>query len=117
LRKEYGHRREVLVAALEARLPGVLAYSQEAAGLHVMLFLPAGMSEPALVDAAAAAGVGVYPGAPYHLERPAPPSILLGFSGLTEEEIREGVDRLAAAVYQVQASPGADQGDDHATRT
>jgi GntR family transcriptional regulator/MocR family aminotransferase len=117
LRKEYGHRRETLVAALEARLPGVLAYSREAAGLHVMLFLPEGMSEPALVEAAAAAGVGVYPGAPYHLERPAPPSILLGFSGLSEEEIREGVDRLAAAVSQVQSSPALDQGEAHAAST
>ena len=37
----------------------------------------------------------VQPGAPYHLEQPAPPSLLLGFSGLDESEIVEGVRRLA----------------------
>jgi GntR family transcriptional regulator/MocR family aminotransferase len=47
------------------------------------------------VKEAAAAGVGIYPGRLYHLERPARPSILLGFSGLSEAEIREGVARLA----------------------
>ncbi|MEW5989648.1 MAG: hypothetical protein AB1791_23735, partial [Chloroflexota bacterium] len=47
---------------------------------------------------AEAAGVRVYPGAAYHLNRPAPPSILLGFSGLSEAEIVEGVRRLAATL-------------------
>ena len=45
-------------------------------------------------------GVGVYPGAAYHIQRPAPPSILLGFSGLSEAEIEEGVQRLARALQQ-----------------
>jgi GntR family transcriptional regulator/MocR family aminotransferase len=60
-----------------------------------MVYLPAGVAETAVVAQAAAVGVGVYPGAPYHLHHPAPPAILLGFSGLTEEEILEGVQRLA----------------------
>jgi GntR family transcriptional regulator/MocR family aminotransferase len=50
------------------------------------------------VQQAAALDVGVYPGAPYHLEKPAPPSILLGFSGLSEADIEEGVRRLAEVI-------------------
>ena len=60
-----------------------------------MLFAEGDVDEARLVREAAAQGVRVHPGAPYHLERPAPPSLLLGFSGLGEAEIVEGVRRLA----------------------
>ncbi len=53
------------------------------------------MVETAVIQQAAQAGVGVYAGARYHLQQPAPPSILLGFSGLSEADIEEGVRRLA----------------------
>ena len=98
LRQAYGRRRRVLVRALEEHLPGVVDFSREPAGLHVMLYLSPDYDEEAVVRRAAARGVGVYPGAPYHLQQPAPPSILLGFSGLTEAEITEGVARFAAAI-------------------
>ena len=95
LRQAYGRRRHVLVQALDAYLPGAVQYSSVEAGLHVMLYLDPACNEAAVVEQAAAAGVGVYPGEPYHLQKPAPPSILLGFSGLSETEIEEGVQRLA----------------------
>ncbi len=97
LRRLYGQRRATLGAALTARLGEGVHFSPLAAGLHVMVFPEAGVDEARLVREAAARGVRVHPGAPYHLERPAPPSILLGFSGLSETEIVEGVRRLAEA--------------------
>lgn len=103
LRQAYGQRRQLLVESLDAHLGDEVRFSHTPAGLHVMVYLPEGMPRTAVVETdvvarAAAAGVGVYPGAPYHLLTPAPPSILLGFSGLTEEEIAEGVRRLAAVL-------------------
>jgi GntR family transcriptional regulator/MocR family aminotransferase len=98
LRKTYGRRRATLVAALERYLPGRVHYSPVAAGLHVMLYLKQDCDEVQVVRQAAAEGVGVYPGAPYHLERPAPPSILLGFSGLNAGEIEEGIRRLGQVI-------------------
>lgn len=41
--------------------------------------------------------------APYHLQDKTPPSILLGFSGLSEAESFEGIKRLAAVLAQVLA--------------
>ncbi|HUM71184.1 MAG TPA: PLP-dependent aminotransferase family protein, partial [Chloroflexota bacterium] len=95
LRQAYGQRRQVLVDALDAHLRDKVRFSHAPAGLHVMVYLPEGAVETAVVTSAAAAGVGIYPGAPYHLHTLTPPSILLGFSGLTEAEIVEGVRRLA----------------------
>lgn len=97
LRRLYGQKRATLISALDEYLGGRVRYSSVAAGLHVMLFAEGELDEGRLVREAAAHGVRVYAGAPYHLEHPAPPSVLLGFSGLGEEEIVEGVRRLAAA--------------------
>jgi GntR family transcriptional regulator/MocR family aminotransferase len=100
LRHDYGRRRQKLIAALEKYLPQQVCCSEEAAGLHVMLHLRPHLDESQIVREAAAVGVGVYPGAPYHLHRPAPPSILLGFSGLDESEIEEGIRRLAGVLRE-----------------
>lgn len=97
LRHLYGQKRATLVGALNEHLSERVRYSPVAAGLHVMLFAEEEVDEATLVREAAFRGVRVYSGAPYHLEHPAQPSILLGFSGLSEAEIVEGVRRLAAA--------------------
>lgn len=98
LRQAYGRRREVLVAALAHYLPGRVHHVPVAAGLHIMVYLTGGEEETAVIQQAATHGVRVYPGAPYHVQQPSPPSILLGFSGLHETEIEEGVRRLAEAM-------------------
>lgn len=95
LRKEYGRRRQVLVQALETYLPGKVQYATATAGLHIMVYLPTASDEQKLIEQAYEVGVGVYPGSTYHVQKPAPPSILLGFSGLSEAEIEEGVRRIA----------------------
>ncbi len=100
LRKEYGRRRRTLVAAIEAELGSTVSFAPEPAGLHIMAYLPPEVDEASVVAQAALRGVRVYAGQPYHLQRPAPPSILLGFSGLSEPQIEEGVRRLAEAMRQ-----------------
>ncbi len=98
LRAAYGERRRALVEALENMLPGDTTFSRVPAGLHIMLYLNPQCDEAQVIRRAVAANVGVYPGAPYHLQKPAPPSILLGYSGLNIPQIEEGVRRLAEVV-------------------
>ena len=95
LRKEYGLRRRALVETVDRCFSTTVAYSKVEAGLHVMLILPDNIDENDFVRESLDAGVGVYPGGPYYLEPYAPPSVLLGFSGLNTEEIKEGVERLS----------------------
>jgi GntR family transcriptional regulator/MocR family aminotransferase len=106
LRKSYGRRRHVLVQALQTYLPDKIRYSQVEAGLHVMVYLDETTNEAEIIQKAAEVGVGLYPGLPYHIEQPARPSVLLGFSGLSEEEIVEGIRRLAGLLtgHQVPRS-------------
>lgn len=98
LRKAYGRRRKVLVKALQTYLPGRLQYADDEAGLHVMVYLNKTYDEAEVVRKAAEVGVGVYPGQPYHVKQAPAPSILLGFSGLDEQQIEEGIQRLAAVL-------------------
>lgn len=98
LREAYGQRRQTLVTALQTHLPNLVRYADEPAGLHVMLYLPEPLRESAVVQAAAEAGVGVYPAAPYFMTASSPPAILLGFSGLSEVDIEQGVARLGEVI-------------------
>lgn len=94
LRQEYGASHATLAEALHARMGDAVRFVDVPAGLHVMLYLHTA-DEATFIRRAAEAGVIIYPGRPYHLQTPIPPSILLGFSGLTGAEIEEGVARLA----------------------
>jgi GntR family transcriptional regulator/MocR family aminotransferase len=100
LRREYGRHRQTLVAAIEEHLGDAVTFASEPAGLHIMLYLHEGQNEESIVSGALNAGVRVYAGAPYHLQDPPPPSILLGFSGLHEDQIEDGVRRLAPLLLQ-----------------
>ena len=51
-----------------------------------------------MIARAADLGVGVYSVAPYYAKPPLKAGLLLGYAGLTEREIREGVRVLAKAV-------------------
>jgi len=73
--------------------------SGQQAGLHFLLTLP-GLSEEELVERAAARSVRVYPLSRFCRAVPPPPStVVLGFAGLTEEELTETA-RLLKEAYQ-----------------
>ncbi len=98
LRKAYGRRRRVLVDALQTHLAGRVRYSDVEAGLHIMAYMGKVNKEAEVVRKAADLEVGIYPGQSYHVNRTPGPSILLGFSGLHEKEIAEGIRRLALVI-------------------
>ena len=97
MRRRYRARRDALAGALAElgtgwRLEGV------SAGLAAVARPPAPVGERALFEAARARSVGVYPvGWAYAAPRPAGGAVLLGYAGLPEPAIREGVRRLAGA--------------------
>jgi GntR family transcriptional regulator/MocR family aminotransferase len=101
LRKAYGRRRAVLIKALQTHLAGKGQYAHVEAGLHVMVYLNKAYDEGEVVRKAAEAGVGIYPGQSYHVRQAPGPSILLGFSGLDEQDIEEGIRRLADVLGQI----------------
>jgi len=91
----YRKKRALLTAALAA-IPGA-RISGDQAGLHFPLTLPS-LSEGELVERAAAQGVRVHPLSQYcHQVPPLPSTLVLGYAGLSEEELAQAAALLQKA--------------------
>lgn len=103
IRHTYRGRRDALIAALHRHF-GEVEISGAECGEHLVWRLPRGLpSAPALQTLARAHGVGVHcledsPAWLYEQMEDRDRILLLGYPSLTEEQIVEGVARLAAAV-------------------
>ena len=99
-RKVYQARRDALMAALDrelADLPHEVSRSE--AGLHLLLHMRNGMLEHELIERAKASGVRVYPLSAYYTPPVNPPraTLVLGYAGLTEQQIDEAAKLLKQA--------------------
>ncbi|AWS43837.1 PLP-dependent aminotransferase family protein [Streptosporangium sp. 'caverna'] len=101
-------RRDAMLAALQADLPGLAATVRApAGGYHLWIRLPDGTDEAALVAASLRAGVAVSPGRPYFAAEAPAPYLRLSFADNTgTDEISEGVDRIAAACAETGVVTG-----------
>ena len=110
IRRTYLTRRDCLVRELNRHF-GEVELTGRAGGLHVVWHLPRRFPTAArLAQAAAAAGVGVYSlpaGAAYckSSDIRSHHALMLGYSSLTEHEIREGVRRIADTLKQLGVEP------------
>ena len=99
-RKVYQARRDALMAALDrelAELPHEVSRSE--AGLHLLLHMRNGMLEHELIERAKTVGVRVYPLSAYYTPPVKPPraTLVLGYAGLTEQQIDEAAKLLKQA--------------------
>jgi GntR family transcriptional regulator/MocR family aminotransferase len=95
MRRVYAGRRAVLLEAVERELGGALRVGAAEGGLHVVGRLADGLDDGAVARAAGLAGVEVLPLGAFALREPVPPALLLGFAGVDEVQLRDGVRRLA----------------------
>jgi GntR family transcriptional regulator/MocR family aminotransferase len=101
MRRRYRARRDALVAAVGAQMPGA-DVEGIAAGLHALVRLPAGSDEAATVRHAAERGIALDGLASFchvHAQaQPAQPALVLGYANLAEPAIARGIAELAAAI-------------------
>lgn len=107
MRKEYRMKHDLLLGELKP-FEKDFAVSGGSAGLHVLLKNLRGKSEEALLQAAELQDVKVYHMGAFQMEeggvetakenkQKTPATMILGYGGLSEEEIREGINRLKKA--------------------
>ncbi|MFE2726005.1 PLP-dependent aminotransferase family protein [Kitasatospora sp. NPDC059327] len=91
LRPRHRRRRDAMIAAIGAHLPGAVVHGA-AAGLHLMVTFPAGLgcTDAELATVALAHGVKVQP-LSWHARLPHPPGLVLGYAAGAPGEITEGV--------------------------
>jgi GntR family transcriptional regulator / MocR family aminotransferase len=94
LRRRNAARRAALLQAIREFLGDRVEITGDGAGAHVVMWPDKRLSEDTIITRAAAQGVGVYGISQYFLKRPPRTGIMLGYSRMKEEEIREGIRRL-----------------------
>jgi GntR family transcriptional regulator/MocR family aminotransferase len=97
-RRRNASRREVLLDALRKHLKDRVEVTGDGAGAHIVLWPRRRADERAVIAKAAARGVGVYGISGYCARRPSQTGIMLGYSRLNENQIREGIKRLSDAL-------------------
>ncbi|MDW7617501.1 PLP-dependent aminotransferase family protein [Peribacillus simplex] len=98
MRTIYRKKNKVLLNAIEENFHDHVAVIGEKSGLHILLKVKNGISESELIQKAASVGVTVHPTSVYHSKNVKGPTILIGYGGLTEREIEEGI-RLLKKVW------------------
>ena len=98
----YGRRAGLLMDALERHLAGRVAWTTPRGGFFSWLTLPDGVGSVPVARRAMREGVSVVPGVPFFPDGRGAENVRLAFSRVSDDEIEEGVCRLAAAV----AAPG-----------
>jgi GntR family transcriptional regulator / MocR family aminotransferase len=88
-------RREVLLESIRKFLGNRVDVTGEGSGAHVVLWPRKRVFEDAVIAEAAANGVGIYGIARYFSKRPRKAGFMLGYARMKEEDIREGVRKLA----------------------
>ncbi|MEU8342726.1 PLP-dependent aminotransferase family protein [Spirillospora sp. NPDC048832] len=95
LRRRHRHRRDTMIDAIRAHLPGATVHGA-AAGLHLTITLPASrhrIDDTALAAAALRQGVKAQP-LSWHTQRPGPPGLVLGYAAATPTAITDGIATL-----------------------
>ncbi|WP_112242566.1 MocR-like pyridoxine biosynthesis transcription factor PdxR [Kribbella monticola] len=102
MRPRYRRLRDTLVGRLAERVPELVPIGVSA-GLHVMAWLPADLTEAGVQKAALERGLGVYGLAPYWMGHAGPEGLVFGYGSLTEKEVVEGIDLLADAIDSLRS--------------
>ena len=95
MRSIYQARRELFVDLLRRECSGLLEVEAPDAGMNLIAWLPAGTSDRKISQALREEGLETLPLSSCVMTRRLRPGLLLGFSGIREPDLRDGVGRLA----------------------
>ena len=99
IRKLYKHKCDLMLSELDKKMPKCVKYTRPEGGLFLWCTLPDNISQPDFVKAAMAKKVAVVPGQTFNSDPNSPSqSFRLNYSTPSDEQIVEGIDRLAETV-------------------
>ncbi len=98
IKKSYSVRRDVMINALRTYFNDGVTWNEPEGGLFLWVKFPAGISGSGLLPQALKAGVAYVPGKYFYSAAPDDTTLRVNFCNATEENIVEGIKRLAAVV-------------------
>ena len=99
----YGHRRDVMLNALERHFPAGCSWTRPSGGLFLWATLPDKIDTTALLQIAAREKIAFVPGAPFWVGEGVKNTLRLNFSNATEARIEEGMARLGTVIRNALA--------------
>jgi GntR family transcriptional regulator / MocR family aminotransferase len=100
MRTLYGRRRQTLARSLAMHLGDRVTITGESAGMHLMAQIKSRRSDEEIIERAGRLGVELVSARQYYLRSECSGKFVLGFAGLTERKIQEGVRRLSKALEE-----------------
>lgn len=101
IRKLYGERRDVMLAAMDRCFPPEVDWTQPAGGLFLWGILPEYLHSTKVLEAAVKQKVAFVPGAPFYPCGGGHNTMRLNFSNATSENILEGISRLGDVLSEM----------------
>ena len=101
LRKEYGHRRNTMIEAMEREFPPEVTFTRPKGGLFLWVTLPDHISTTEMLEQAVDAKVAYVPGKPFYPHEDIDTHLRLNFCNAMPDKIKEGVKRLAGVFNEV----------------
>ncbi|HVT00439.1 MAG TPA: PLP-dependent aminotransferase family protein [Solirubrobacterales bacterium] len=96
----YRGRRDTMLAALAEHFPAAASWTEPEGGLFIWATLPDYIDTEDLLAKALRSDVAFVPGAAAYVDGRGKSSMRLNFSGVTSEEIREGIARIGAVITE-----------------
>jgi GntR family transcriptional regulator / MocR family aminotransferase len=96
MRTLYEERQQILIAECEKNLAGLLDVKRADAGMHLVGWLPDGVSDHAISRKAAEQNLKLAPISAYSAKKMPRGGLILGYTAFEKNQIKEGVRRLKA---------------------
>jgi GntR family transcriptional regulator / MocR family aminotransferase len=98
MRVLYMERNELLVAEIEKQLGATVEIVSAQAGMHLVCLLPNGIEDTIVWQRAADAGIASWPLSMCYQRNPERGGLILGYGGVEQKRIQDGVRKLAAII-------------------
>ncbi|MCJ7537083.1 MAG: PLP-dependent aminotransferase family protein [Anaerolineales bacterium] len=100
IREVYGHRRDLMLAAMDRHFPAEVNWTYPQGGLFLWGTLPSYMDAKDLLKTCLDKKVAFVPGEPFHPTGGGKNTMRINFSNATHEEIQVGIERLGSAIKE-----------------
>lgn len=98
IRKVYGERRDLMLAAMDRFFPPEVDWTHPQGGLFLWGTLPTYIDASDLLKTCLERKVAFVPGEPFHADGGGKNTMRINFSNATHDEIQEGISRLGIAI-------------------
>ena len=98
MRMLYMERNELLVSEIEEQLGATVEIVGAQAGMHLVCLLPEGVEDTIVWQRAAKAGIASWPLSICYQRKPQRGGLVLGYGGVDQKQIQDGVRKLAAII-------------------